>query len=108
MEGAGVTNKMHRKKLVMSASRLQKQAAEFPAGTEFDSSKDSGPYKFTLGQNKVIKAWEASVATMKVGEKAEIKCRFDSAYGADGFRKKSGEVVIPPFATLLFQLNRVE
>lgn len=108
MEGVGVSNKMHRKKLVMSASRLQKQAVEFPAGTEFDSSQGSGPFRFILGQNKVIKAWEAAVATMAVGEKAEIKCRFDSAYGADGFRKRSGEVIIPPFATLIFQLNRVE
>ena len=94
----GVSNKIQCKKLVMAAKRIGKQQHDFAAGTEFDSSKERGPFKFTLGQGKAIKAYELAVATMKQGEKAEVICRSDYAYGAEGFRRSNGDVVVPPFA----------
>jgi hypothetical protein len=101
----GVSNKIQCKKLVMAAKRIGKQQHVFAAGKEFDSSKERGPFKFILGQGKVIKAYELAVATMKQGEKAEIICRADYAYGAEGFRKMNGDVVVPPFATLCFEID---
>ena len=101
----GVSNKIQCKKLVMAAKRIAKQQADFPSGTEFDSSKERGPFKFTLGQGKTIKAYELAVATMKEGERAEIICRSDFAYGTEGYRKQNGDVVVPPFASLCFDIK---
>lgn len=101
----GVSNKIQCKKLVMVAKRIGKQQHDFVPGTEFDSSKERGPFKFTLGQGKAIKAYELAVATMKQGEKAEVICRSDYAYGAEGFRRLNGDIVVPPFATLCFEID---
>jgi len=38
-----------------------------------------------IGYGNVIKGWDEGVLTMKVGEKAMIKCTADYAYGAGGF-----------------------
>jgi hypothetical protein len=102
MSELGLSNKIQCKKLVMASKRLAKQQVDFPAGTEFDSSKERGPFKFTLGAGKAIRAYDLAVATMKGGERAEIICRADYAYGAEGYRKRNGDVVVPPFATLRF------
>jgi hypothetical protein len=101
----GVSNKIQCKKLVMAAKRLAKQAVEFPVGTEFDSSAEKGPFQFTLGAGKAIRAYDLAVATMKEGEKAQIVCRADYGYAAEGFRKRNGDVVVPPFATLRFDIT---
>ena len=71
-----------------------------PAGTEFDSSEDRGPYRFALGAGKVIRATDLAVAAMAYGERAEVVARSDYAYGKDGLRRRDGEVVVPPYATL--------
>jgi hypothetical protein len=101
----GVSNKIQCKKLVMAAKRLSSQRDEFPAGTEFDSSKERGPFKFVVGQGKAIQAYEIAVPTMRKGEVAEVVCRADYAYKNEGYRKRTGEVVVPPFATLRFRLK---
>ncbi|KAG5189655.1 cyclophilin-like domain-containing protein [Tribonema minus] len=70
-------------------------------GTKFDSSRDRGqPFKFTIGQGQVIKGWDLGFATMKVGEKAILKCRADYAYGDN----PSG-AIIKPGDTLLFDVE---
>jgi FKBP-type peptidyl-prolyl cis-trans isomerase len=83
---------------------MGKQQHDFGAPLEFDSSKERGPFKFTLEQGKAIMAYELAVATMKQGEKAEIICRSDYAYGAEGIRRPNGDVVGPPFDTLRFEI----
>ena len=103
----GVANKIQCKKIAMAARRLSKDKAEHPAGTEFDSSAERGPYQFTLGQGKAIRAMELAVAGMKVGERVEVICRSDYAYGKDGLRKAAGDVIVPPFATLCFDITLV-
>jgi FKBP-type peptidyl-prolyl cis-trans isomerase len=100
-----VSNKIQCKKLVMAAKRLAKQQEDYAVGTEFDSSKERGPFKFTLGENKAIRAYELAIATMKQGERAEIVCRADYAYGSEGYRKQNGHIVVPPFATLRFDVK---
>ena len=53
-EVLGISNKLHAKKLVGAAKRLQADALEHTIGSEFDSTAEKGPFKFTLGQGKVL------------------------------------------------------
>ncbi|GET88047.1 FK506-binding protein (FKBP)-type peptidyl-prolyl isomerase, putative [Leishmania tarentolae] len=70
-------------------------------GTKFDSSRDRGEFfEFTLGRGQVIKGWDKGVATMRVGEKALLKCSPEYAYGAAG-----SPPTIPANATLLFEVE---
>jgi peptidylprolyl isomerase len=70
-------------------------------GKKFQSSVDSGqPLKFQLGVGMVIKGWDEGVATMKVGGKRKLLIPPQLGYGARG-----REGVIPPNATLLFELE---
>lgn len=67
-------------------------------GTQFDSSRDRGQeFKFKIGKGSVIKGWDVGFGTMKVGERAILKCRSDYAYGNDS---KMGK--IPAGSTLIF------
>lgn len=105
----GVSNRIRCKKLIMAAKRLAAQQTDFPMGTEFDSSLSRGrPFEFTLGSGKAIKAIDTAVGTMKVGERAEIIGRADYCYGAEGYRTGEGKVVVPPFATLQFNIKVLE
>jgi len=108
MENLGITNKIQAKKLIMASKRLIKQQEEYPPGTEFDSSISRGKnYSFVLGQGKVIKAMELTVSAMEVGERALVICRSDYGYGSEGLRTSKGDVMVPPFATLCFNLKLV-
>ena len=70
-------------------------------GSKFDSSRDRpGNFKFKIGQGAVIKGWDKGVATMHKGEKAELFCRSDYAYGDAGSPPK-----IPGGATLKFEVE---
>lgn len=53
-----------------------------------------------IGENRVIKAWELGIASMKKGEKAILTCRHDYAYGERGSPPK-----IPSNATLKFEVE---
>jgi FKBP-type peptidyl-prolyl cis-trans isomerase len=103
-----LSNKFQIKKLVMASRRLAKSVADYPAGTPFDSNKDrndGAPYHFQLGEGKAIRAMELAVRTMKPGERVEIIARADYAYGKEGLRKTNGDVVVPEYATLCFEVT---
>ena len=107
-EKLGVANKIQCKKTMMATKRLRSSSEEYLEGTQFDSSFERGKtYEFVLGQGKAIQAMDLLVSTMKVGEKAKVVCRSDFGYGSEGYRKKTGEVVVPPFATLCFEVTLV-
>jgi len=73
-------------------------------GKKFDSSVDRGtPFSFHVGEREVIKGWDEGVSTMKVGAKRELLIPADLAYGARG-----AGGIIPPDATLLFEVELVE
>ena len=70
-------------------------------GRKFDSSKDRGqPFMFSLGEGEVIRGWDEGVAGMKVGGKRKLTIPPELGYGSRGAGK-----VIPPNATLLFEVE---
>ncbi len=67
-------------------------------GSEFDNSYKRGkPFKFILGEGKVIKGWDEGIALMKVGDKFRLIIPPQLGYGTRG----AGSA-IPPNATLIF------
>jgi FKBP-type peptidyl-prolyl cis-trans isomerase FkpA len=73
-------------------------------GQKFDSSKDSNqPFDFTLGAQEVIPGWDQGVAGMKVGGTRVLTIPPAMGYGARG-----AGGVIPPNATLVFEVDLLE
>lgn len=68
-------------------------------GKQFDSSRELEPFTFKIGQGMVIRGWDIAVATMKVGERAELTIAPEYAYGL------AGSATIPGNATLLFDME---
>ncbi|PGG97561.1 FK506-binding protein 1 [Blastomyces parvus] len=50
-------------------------------GDEFDSSKDRGEFKTTIGIGKVIRGWDEAVQNMTLGEMSILTITADYAYG---------------------------
>ncbi|MFA5140068.1 MAG: FKBP-type peptidyl-prolyl cis-trans isomerase [Elusimicrobiota bacterium] len=71
-------------------------------GREFDSSYRRGePAEFPL--NGVIKCWTEGLQLMQKGEKAQLVCPSDIAYGSRG-----SSPVIPPDAVLVFEVELLD
>ena len=72
-------------------------------GSKFDSSRDRGtPFEFVLGVGQVIRGWDEGVAQMSVGERSNLTCTPDFAYGQQGYPP-----VIPQNATLIFDVELI-
>ncbi|HRH90191.1 MAG TPA: FKBP-type peptidyl-prolyl cis-trans isomerase [Rubrivivax sp.] len=70
-------------------------------GRKFDSSKDRGqPFAFSLGAGQVIGGWDEGVQGMQIGGTRVLLIPPQLGYGARG-----AGGVIPPNATLLFEVE---
>ncbi|MCK4903360.1 MAG: FKBP-type peptidyl-prolyl cis-trans isomerase [Candidatus Marinimicrobia bacterium] len=74
-------------------------------GTVFDSSKNPGrdPFRFTVGTGQVIQGWEEGFIGMKIGGTRMLTIPPEMGYGVRG----AGDV-IPPNATLIFEIELLE
>jgi len=76
---------------------------KLPNGKVFDSSHTRGePIDFVLGRGQVIKGWDEGIALMKVGGKATL-----TIPPALGYGERGAGGVIPPNATLIFDVELV-
>ena|SRR5689334_9276066 len=102
--GAGAEIKSGQTALVHYTGWLYDAAAPENKGTKFDSSVDRNePFEFPVGAGMVIKGWDEGVVGMKVGGKRRLVIPPEMGYGARG-----AGGVIPPGATLVFDVELVE
>jgi FKBP-type peptidyl-prolyl cis-trans isomerase FkpA len=71
-------------------------------GAIFDTTAGADPFTFQLGAQGVIQGWDQGLAGMRVGGLRRLVIPPSLAYGA----ARNG--VIPPNATLLFEVELVE
>jgi FKBP-type peptidyl-prolyl cis-trans isomerase FkpA len=102
--GSGAEIKSGQNALVHYTGWLYDAAAPENKGKKFDSSVDRNePFEFPVGGGMVIKGWDEGVVGMKVGGKRRLVIPPDMGYGARG-----AGGVIPPGATLVFDVELVE
>ncbi len=103
-EGEGDPAEVGQIAVVHYTGWLYDQTAENNRGDKFDSSVDRDQYfRFMLGEGRVIKGWDQGVVGMTVGETRELTIAPEMGYGDRG----SG-AVIPPGATLVFEIELAE
>ena len=74
----------------------------FMDGRIFDTSVGRGPFTFKVGRGQVIAAWDEALSDMRVGEKRALIVPPKLGYGERG-----AGGVIPPNATLFFEVERL-
>jgi FKBP-type peptidyl-prolyl cis-trans isomerase FkpA len=102
--GSGAEISKDQTALVHYTGWLYDAAAPENKGKQFDSSVGGEPFEFQLGAGHVIPGWDQGVVGMKVGGKRRLVIPAELAYGAKG----AGAGLIPPGATLVFDVELVE
>ena len=103
-QGTGAEATAGRPVVVHYTGWLYEPSAVDGKGTKFDSSRDRGvPFGFFLGAGKVIKGWDEGVQGMKTGGQRTLIIPPALGYGARG-----AGGVIPPNATLIFDVDLIE
>jgi FKBP-type peptidyl-prolyl cis-trans isomerase len=91
-----------------SDSVLVHYHAQFTDGSTFDSSHERGQPQ-NLDLNNVIEGWREGLQLMSIGSKFVFTIPSAIGYGEQGMINNwTGEVIIPPFATLIFEVELLE
>jgi FKBP-type peptidyl-prolyl cis-trans isomerase FkpA len=99
--GTGATARPGNQVTVHYTGWLLDAAAPHGRGRKFDSSKDrNDPFQFALGAGQVIRGWDEGVQGMQVGGTRVLTIPPALGYGARG-----AGAVIPPNATLVFEVE---
>ena len=102
--GTGATAESGKVVVVHYTGWLYDESAADNKGKKFDSSRDRGdPFSFPLGAGHVIQGWDKGVAGMKVGGQRTLIIPPELGYGERG-----AGGVIPPNATLVFDVELLE
>ncbi len=104
------TNKMDTEKVSKVGDTLTvNYVGTLEDGTKFDSSIDRGvPFTFVVGIGQVIRGWDEGMLGMKVGEKKHLVIPGEKAYGPRGIPDGKGGYMIPPNATLIFDVEMLK
>lgn len=86
------------------------------SGKEFDSSmRKQGkgkavqtPLAFKLGDGRAIRGWEEVCKQMALGEEVEVVIGPKWAYRKGGLQDDNGKWIVPPNASLVFQMRLVQ
>ena len=103
IEGTGPMATSGKTATVQYTGWLHADGAPDNKGKQFDSSVGRGPFSFRLGGGQVIRGWDQGVQGMKVGGKRRLVLPPEFGYGARG-----AGGVIPPNATLLFEVELID
>jgi FKBP-type peptidyl-prolyl cis-trans isomerase len=103
-KGAGPAIEAGQTAVVHYTGWLYSESAPENKGQKFDSSRDRNqPFDFELGAGMVIQGWDEGVEGMQVGGHRRLVIPPEKGYGAQG-----AGGVIPPNATLVFDVELVE
>jgi peptidylprolyl isomerase len=72
----------------------------------FDSTKDREPFKFTLGEGKVIEGWEEGLKFFNRGSEGILFIPSQLAYGATPL--EDDKINIPAYSVLVFKIQVVD
>jgi len=103
--GTGVEATAGRRATVNYSGWIYDPAAAENKGRQFDSSTAPGrtPFMLTVGAGQVIRGFDMGVTGMRVGGARRVVIPPDLGYGATG-----SQGVIPPNATLVFDIELLE
>lgn len=103
-QGSGAEATANKPVIVHYTGWLYDPAKPDHKGAKFDSSRDRQvPFGFILGAGRVIKGWDEGVVGMKTGGQRTLIIPPSYGYGERG-----AGGVIPPNATLIFDVELIE
>lgn len=76
-------------------------------GRVFDEKDADDPYNFTVGEGEVIMGWDFGVRRFTEGAKGRMIIPYQLGYSDYGGTNQSGLTTIPPYETLVFDIEVV-